>query len=120
MTLISRLEQATEGSRELDAEIAKIKFGADAVRMGGAGWPEGAIIVPCYPGWQIMPAYTRSLDAAMSLSEGRVWKIISEWTPKRSYAFVWNGDGTSTGHESDASTPAIALCIASLKAAGYE
>jgi len=59
-----------------------------------------------------------TLTAMSLVPEGRIWKIISEWTPKRAYAFVWNGDGTSQGHESEAPSPALALCVAALKAQG--
>jgi hypothetical protein len=113
MTLIERLEQAEAGSRELDAEIAKTRFGDDAVRYGGAGWPEGAIIVPCYPGWQIMPYYSTSIDAAQSLVPDEFkddWSLIG--------GKYWQAE---VGFElCDAATPALALAIASLKAAGYE
>jgi hypothetical protein len=90
--LIARLEAAAEGSRELDAAIAVAVFG------GGSHDPGTA------------PHFTTSLDAALTLvPEGRGWLMRS--VGGRGFAAISNA-----GEASQAKTPALALCIAALKA----
>lgn len=100
MTLIEQLESAAEGSRALDAQIASQHGG-----FGGMGYETwDAIEADC-------PHYTTSLDAALTLvPEGREWSVT----------YLWDGrcGGTCDGHHADfkGATPALALCIAALKA----
>ena len=111
--LIKRLEALEAPCRDCDVEIARLKYGRDAVRRGGVGWSNDAIIVPCYPGWKIMPAYTASIDAAMTLvPEGWLWSLFG---PDNQACLV-NPDNPSQASTCDAATPAIALCIAALRA----
>lgn len=65
------------------------------------------------------PLYTSSLDAAMSLvPEGYGWRL---WVPSSTslspmVVTMWGNGQKYAPNESTAATPAIALCIASLKA----
>jgi hypothetical protein len=95
--LIKRLEEATEGSAGLDHEIA------DAV-----GFPMLA---------RAIPYYTTSLDAALTLvPEGAIW-TISCGDGEPGFAFIDTGGRIE---EHDAATPALALCIAALRARSGE
>ncbi len=61
------------------------------------------------------PAYSASLDAAMSLvPEGWFYEIES----KTSSAVVWKEPGPTPHTLSEAATPALALCVAALRARG--
>lgn len=105
MSLIERLEAAEGGSRELDWSISDA-FGE---RHGG----------------NVCPIYTTSLDAALALAEralpGYFWEIqICPYTTTVQGALEsWN-EGLAApdvgGVYADARTPALALCIAILKA----
>lgn len=67
LKLAERAEQASGPDRELDALIheAVTTF---PPRRAGVGWPdENALVVPAFPGWELLPAYTASADAALSL-----------------------------------------------------
>lgn len=96
--LIAALEAATEGSRELDEQIAS----------------ECNIL--------LYPHYTTSIDAALTLvPEGCIWKVFSDypgdayfadvekWVPGQGGPENWRTDGAC-------SSPALALCIAALRA----
>lgn len=105
--LITRLEEAAEGSRELDKLVAL-----------GTTHPYG--IGPS--GRAVMPHYTTSLDAAYALAE----RVLPEMncfgfdkTPHGVEAYVshtnvYAGHWFVTGEHP--SSPALALCIAILKA----
>ncbi len=118
--LIARLEGATESSRELDAFICWMVNPHPQGSAGPDWWllPQGTQQhVPT-----ISPHYTTSLDAALTL----VPPECSSWE------LDWNGHsgalhgkaccatiyltGSSTQYNGDAPTPALALCIAALKA----
>lgn len=113
--LIARLEAATEGSDELDREIAT---------ACGIAWSpdeDGN-----FGGYNILPRrckFSRSLDAALTLvPEGWEW-FIGGATFKHTDG---SGEAQLFGHESEerkdeaylivAKAPALALCIAALKA----
>ena len=128
--LIERLEALEAPCRECDIEVARFKYGRDAVRRGGLGWRKDAIIVPCCPGWEIMPSYTASLDAAMTLvPEGNFDQDWGRSTRYKSEGFkLWQVRIALETVEQDPqelgpvalgehNTPAIALCIAALRAA---
>ena len=115
--LIAALEAATGPSRELDAEIwfsgaalvnGPVKKGFDD--YGGAHrthWTKGSIGI-----WDDkLLNYTASLDAALMLvPEGMMWDVES-----RNAAFV--GFASAPVRQFViGSTPAIALCIAALRA----
>ena len=127
--LIKRLEALDAPCRECDIEVARFKYGRDAVRRGGLGWPDDAIIVPCYPGWEIVPRYTSSIDAAMTLvPEGDFDQDWSRSTRCKSEGFkLWqvriafetvDQDPEELGPVAlgEHDIPAIALCIAALRA----
>mgnify|MGYP003393035213 CR=1 FL=1 len=115
--LIARLEAATEGSRELDAEIGA-KFGA-------LRYTRNAPNISNQPIW---PPYTTSIDAALTLvPEGwtghLMWQSVAPGAKALNMADCWF---LRHGHPIDAAkedirnvigaTPAIALYIAALKA----
>ncbi len=105
MTLIEKLEAATEGSRELDLKIGQAthrgmrgrvpNYWADNLRLMGQ-----------------LPEYTTSIDAALTLvPEGTEWILLT--VPEE------GGYGAGVGESmwnSFALTPALAICIAALRA----
>jgi hypothetical protein len=116
MTLIERLEKAESGSRELDAEIACHIDGrrfqaidrADRVifNVDGVGWP-------VWRSLKEIPHYTTSLDAALTLVPEGLWFSVgceNDFTP---VATVY---AQNEQFDAFASSPALALCIAALKA----
>jgi hypothetical protein len=123
--LIAALETATGADRGLDVDIA---FAVHA-------WPEGVFPMRAIPG-QIgldggrcvsASPYTASIDAALTLvPAGADWVVRSGMadhpTDTRPYAHVMfgnvNRDRSRSLGEAHAPTPAIALCIAALKAQG--
>lgn len=127
--LIAKLESASEGSRELDAEISL------AVEAGELVWRQTRYTGEQYPAikrarenyiggfaFEHVPHYTTSLDAALTLvPEGLYWIVGHGKTSPNELPF---GAIISTplphreergGAEHNASA-ALALCIASLKA----
>jgi hypothetical protein len=128
MTLIERLEAAEAGSQLLDAEIAIL------VDAQGEPWePSARTIINGSPHntvadlakyWPRLQRYTTSLDAAMTLvpagadSAGECFRLEH-----------WNSNGVHAPHirasawvagapRVQAATPALALCIAALRARG--
>ena len=61
--LIERLEAAGEGSRELDAEIARLFGGQAIARFGDWDCREDGTGI-----WRPLPRYSSSLDAALALA----------------------------------------------------
>jgi hypothetical protein len=135
--LIAKLETATEGSRELDGEIA--------LAVVRENYPdahfvdeESKDVIQVMPGMTAgasseLPRYTTSLDAALLLvPEEFGWLVRSQHdglpfancSHPYSTNNIWivNGENVSLppedqGHNhARAQTPAIALCIAALKA----
>jgi len=108
--LIRDLEAATEGGRELDHEILWATTGKRDVDI-----PEGRLTdnrVPLH--------YTTSLDAALTLvPEGVRAELIQSleggWWDAAVYEFG-EDDNPIAETERGALTPALALCIAALKA----
>ena len=125
--LIARLEAAAEGSRELDEEIAfatewrPIDWAPSAESFAeheqkhdyATAWIAHA---PWHNTWPI-PHYTTSLDAALTLvPEGWQWDVrCAEFPQSCPTAFCWP-PGVRSGHADEAATPALAFCIAALKA----
>ena len=115
--LIAALEAAEGPSRKLDGKIAETLgwLWLEPAITGPGGWfpPEGGTSEP-------VPSYTESIDAALSFTPEGEWFCISgphsvaggkyDGGPKR-YDAVFQG-----GIEGLAATPAIALCIANLRA----
>ena len=104
--LIARLE-ATEGpSRELDCEIHEA-LGHEVI-LGAGKHPMNRT------GGGRVPKYTASLDAAVSLvPEG--WEVVLEWYRSEGMARL-SRNGLDADSLSAGKTPALALCIAALKA----
>ncbi len=113
MTLISRLEQAEAGSRELSCTLAK-----------EIGWKTqaGELGADTSSPWAWWPNFTESIDAAMSLKpDGHAAAVGTMFgnCSRKPWACIWTPEGEPKFH-AEAATPALALCVASLKAAGYE
>lgn len=114
--LIAALEGATGPSRELEAAIA-LALGWERIHpcrtVGNTGaWrtPGGHLVYD-------FPAYTASLDAALTLvPEG--WGWSADCTSPKPYFRLWLYENGPSCQDQDAegATPAIALCIAALKA----
>lgn len=120
--LIERLEKATEGSRELDAEIAyhfvSLLPGVTMHKESVPGsdvfafWKYGV----CYNCSRWEP-FTTSLDAALTLVPSRLgimWDV-AKYPGESAAAYVGQRD-VPMRQFVPAKTPALALCIASLKA----
>jgi hypothetical protein len=113
--LITRLKAVPEGSRELDAEIAEaviwLPGRAKHLQEAGRGLYETA--------QGLCARFTTSLDAALTLvPEGWEASIVVEADGSGS-ARVWErlGDTSSSRTQIyEAAGPALALCIAALKA----
>ena len=122
--LIARIESADGPDRELDAEIfiaachptwriqTECKLFPEQVQTGRIQKPDGC-------GWRNAPAYTASIDAALTLApEG--WHMSVHTTVGallQGSAAVRDRDG-GPSFASAASTPALALAAAALKARG--
>jgi len=108
--LIERLEKATEGSLELDKAIL-LSFGF--TWRGMNYWHHDNSTM-----WRGPTFFTRSLDAAVALVErvlpGAEWEVSN--TGRRPGATVISYERRKR-EGAYASTPAIALCIAILRAA---
>jgi len=127
-TLIARLEAATEDSRELDAEI---HIAASLCDPSARYEPNNDVIVwlehhPEVPGGasQVLcdelPHYTESIDSAITLiPAGWHWQVENEATSDGK-ARAWLHERAKTGRgrskNAFADTPALALCIAALRA----
>jgi len=119
--LLERLEVAEAGSRELDLRVFE-----HFDRVDGQRWTEADLDYALTdPDLTINPPhFTTSLDAALALAErvlpGWWWSISSERIGEpepRPFASGWLSDGeTGELHTARAKTPALALCIAILKA----
>lgn len=101
--LIDKLEKATGADGDLDFEISKAISGQHIVQYSGAHLH-----------------YTSSVDDALMLvPEGYAWTIYTLRTglaePFKYFASV-SFPNEGCGSPADATTPAIAVCIAALKA----
>lgn len=76
--LITRLEQATEGSQELDSRIAISVAGRQNVSLSKGGRPhEWKPSAPKSQVWETIPPFSTSLDAALTLTPAHMhWKEI--------------------------------------------
>lgn len=118
--LIARIESADGPSRELDAEIARSIGWGCVVRD-----PEAQGKYVCWRKhyrsgeWIMLPRYTASIDAALTLvPDGALWSAETWDTngiyPKHVRASVW----VQGAPRCYAATPALALAAAALKARG--
>ena len=110
LKLAASCEQARGPDRELDAAICKALGWKTWERTDGKPWEAQNI----ERGWFNMPAFTASLDAAMTLvPEG--WSVaLHAHSENENRACVYYGLAAETF--SYAATPALALCAAALRA----
>ena len=148
--LITRLEQATEGSMDFNEDIALAsglwrawvskyrRWNFDGPDGAHFSWPEPLpkyssetgeeIEIPDHPwngwGWDAgLPDFSGSLDAALTLVPGRwqwLWRVEALSSVNRYGAllsfFPTTGEENKENIIAKASTPALALCIAALRA----
>lgn len=121
--LIERLEKASGPDRRLDFDIW---FAASPEGKIEREWPQDQLKMPWdqwFENWKsdrsAFPDYTTSIDAAVTLvPEGFAWQVCQENFGR---AESWSRDGgrlsaTTQVRADRCATPAIALCIAALKA----
>ena len=111
MTLADRIAALSAPDRAMDAEIAHAIFQVGDVRCNATGWPEGSIIVPCYPGWMLLPHYTTSIDAAMTLASPALQAHTMAEAQK-----LLGPRGFTVGKFTEAL--AIAICVVALRERG--
>lgn len=125
-SLIAKLEAATEGSRELDAEIWRHLGLAPAIGdgvwdwkyMGNGAWHQSEM-ESTWGRHAAAPHYTTSLDAALTLVPdglGRGCWAFSRDHYGGCHADVWRNAEFNRKEHGSSKTPALALCIAALKA----
>ena len=120
--LIAKLEAATEGSRELNGEIWwVVDRRAAEVTYRNAALGNPIAIPDKMPGGlgrlvvtQYAPHYTTSIDAALTLVPDGLDEEIKRARHRGWYVALWKPG--RVGQIGDSSTPALALCIAALKA----
>lgn len=123
--LIARLEAAEVGSRELDAHVWAAANDYELLRFDGAGWlyKMHADDIQRHERTMYISSVTTSLDAALALAERVLpvfgWEI--HYDEVSGGIFAWVGErmaiyGLERGHRGYANTPALALCIAILRA----
>ena len=129
--LIEALEKATGPCGELDAAIFAVAYpervpspifeSGYGWRFEGDGWWLATGEDARVPPKTVTPArYTSSIDAALTLvPEGWLWRIMPSdfdgWL-----AEVWTDDTLDCEFGVRAKTPALAICIAALRAKGDE
>jgi len=123
--LLTRLEAAEEGSRELDAEIEIAVLPAYMVTKDAEGFVQinmhGTALTPVWADYNphSAPHYTTSIDAALTLIPDG-WRYWHYWTGVYGAAVFPTRGGGPRIKVHDAATPALALCIAALKAREVE
>lgn len=130
--LIERLEKADAGSRELDGQIEVVARWVMAARAGlapehRARWKSGRLgqVYDGNTGYDAQPV-TTSLDAALALAErvlpGWLWEATTITTTiggiRKPLAVVVDPEGENDDVRTfgTAATPALAFCIAILRA----
>lgn len=133
-TLIEELENAREGSRGLDARIA-VMADYDYTDVHGwkfieVFWYFRSLTASDIDSWHV-PHYTTSLDAALMLVPEGLSASATQHGNGRGSAEIWRWaaekfatdpedmkrrNGSFTHQNIGAATPALALCIASLRA----
>lgn len=123
--LAERIEKLDGPDREVDAEIAVSVLGMERDGPMFFGKDEDFVLERDYYSLEgshrELPAFTASLDAAMTLvPEG--WDFRAErFDAKKACAAVWlRGWHDDTKLDTEASTPALALCAAALRALAKE
>jgi hypothetical protein len=113
--LADQVQARAEPDRVLDAAIHEAVTTFPA-RHGGVGWPEGALVVPMFPGWGLLPTYTESINDALTLALDDWWFDVRGINGK--WSIVDYGPHTTETRAGyvQAATPALALCAAALRA----
>lgn len=111
--LIKRLEAASEGSRELDGAIYCAISNLEFVRWDGAGIVYRGRNGIGHIDAHVVKPYTTSLDAALTLKPDGYAASVMERQDGSGWARIAN---TAIGFTELGATPALALCIAALKA----
>lgn len=124
--LIARLEGATEGSRELDcliwlAAAPPEGTGAMGLTLAEAAAQYSDSLEQVANWWRgMLPAVSTSLDAALGLAArvlpGWFWQISGPWAVSGDYEVRLSNFGTGLMVTTQQPTPALALCLAILKA----
>jgi hypothetical protein len=102
-SLLSRLETATEGSRELDYEIWRVLHGAEHL----SDWEDRDWL-----------AYTQSVDAALTLVPGDAWLEMRRPLDGRPPIARLDINRRPYTCAAEAPTLALALVVAALRARG--
>lgn len=114
--LIAKLEAATGPDRELDWRIAE-KFDIPDRWPASTQWPPFS---PKSKYDKSIPTLTASIDAAVALAERVLpdagWAVAVNRIDRRYVGRIWSGE-IDDGKANAGSTPALALCIAILRAA---
>lgn len=113
MTLITSLEQAGEGSRELDALVWCAVTGETPSFPFGEPDREGPWIVYGNGMWEALKPYTTSLDAALALAERLNLNGPCELHRSGVKEWGFHFEGIDTAYSP---TPALSVCIAILRA----
>ena len=120
--LVERIEKATGPDRWVDADIHEAVTTFNC-RRAGPGWPdEDEYVVPAFPGWKPLPAYTASIDAALTLvPEEAYWRLGHDGdgadpSDYRADVILPKLGGKDARGRSVASTAALALASAALRA----
>lgn len=115
--LIERLERATGPDRELDAAIIFALYPGAQVNQYCVGDTEPVVFhaEPLVPNKHDLPEFTKSLDAALTLvPDGWMWDVSSSGC-----AWIMRNDDSICDSQiviGGIESPAIALCIAALRA----
>jgi len=112
--LVKRLEEASEGSRELDGDIARLALGWEQRTLGGAGLVWYAPNDP-HPK-AVAPYFSSSLDAALTqLDDGDRRQGVEIYIGTDSTTVVLDAPHVKSIVTETASTPALAVCLAKRK-----
>src|SRR6476469_6834139 len=114
--LTERLERATGPDRELDALIEQAAYPGGSVFIGDLLRYRRPYQARGFPR---VPFYTSSIDAALTLvPEDAEWSCVVGHQVGEPVARIWHADQDEAdmGAANTGATPAIALCIAALKA----
>jgi hypothetical protein len=120
--LIARLEAATHPSRALDLMICRVALNSEPLGHA-AGMTDDMLL--SYNPFGPFPHYTLSIDAALTLVPDDVEWLVRNGAPDhptdpRPYAHITRGnvnrDRSRSLGEAHHSCPALALCIAALRA----
>lgn len=127
LELAARVEAATGPDFAIDAAIAVAVVGYTLEKRGRdqKAWyyhpTERRRSASQYSGFDRLPRYTDSLDAAMTLVPEGWFFHVSRFSESemRGNAHVYGNRGLGDDYESDAATPALALTAAALRSRAH-